>query len=286
MFITNKITMKKTLYTFVLIAFAFSMGVSQSYAVLTGDSSSDTAQDSPSSVNQNSSSNDNQDSGAGVVSSPSTDPNQDSNPSKGPEDNGGTPGGSTGGTRNRTSRSDTGSTGGLIAGATNGLTMTSCPIITEYLKLGGDNNTAQVVNLQVFLRDAEKLNVESTGIFDQKTEDAVKAFQKKYITDILGPWSATRATGFVYITTAKKINELACEQPLVLSADEVAIIEAYKQRGGNSADQNIGSVLDGVNATGTLQVGSTDGEDEENVAGAGGASILARFWAFIKSLFR
>lgn len=160
---------------------------------------------------------------------------------------------------------------------------TSCPLITDYLKLGGVNNPVQVSKLQIFLKNSEKLNVDVSGVFDQKTEDAVKVFQLKYLPSILEPWDATRATGFVYITTTKKINELACASPLTLSAEEQAIIAAYiAGSSGDEASIVIGS--SNTNATGTLEVGNLN--EDDNVAGVGGASILSRFWDFIVNLFK
>ncbi len=186
-----------------------------------------------------------------------------------------------------TNRRNTGTSNGGVttpAGVVAGVTTTSCPLITDYLKLGGTNNPVQVTNLQVFLKNAEKLDVDVNGIFDEKTDAAVKAFQLKYIQTILGPWEATRATGFVYITTIKKINELACASPLTLSADELAIINEYKGRGHADSDMTDGTI-GGSNATGTDQIGDTD-SNEANTAATGEASILSRFWNFVKSLFR
>ncbi len=164
---------------------------------------------------------------------------------------------------------------------------TSCPLITDYLKLGGNNNPAQVTNLQIFLKNSEKLGVDVNGTFDQKTEDAVKSFQLKYLPSILGPWDATRATGFVYITTTKKINELACASPIVLYAEEQAIIAAYKARGVVVEQPSETVAPANSNATGTLEVGTNDnGQAADNTAAVGGASILSRFWDFIVNLFR
>lgn len=155
----------------------------------------------------------------------------------------------------------------------------SCPLITDYLKLDGANDPLQVTKLQIFLNSSEGAGLKVTGIFDTETEGAVMSFQKKYMTDILGPWDATRATGFVYITTMKKINALACAQPITLSADEMAIIEAYKARGESElSSTDIGS------ADGTTDIAGTD--TNENVAAVGGSSIISRFWEFLKSLFR
>ncbi len=201
----------------------------------------------------------------------------------GPGGNGGTPG--NGGSPSGSNRSSgNGSSGSIVYTPTVlGAATTSCPLITDYLKFGGTNNPVQVTNLQIFLRANQKADVTVNGIFDQKTEDAVKAFQKKYLSDILGPWDATRPTGFVYITTTKKINALACASPVVLSAEERAIIEAYKAR---TSDQATGVEVGSNGSTNLGTVGADVLDDNDNVAAAGEASVLSRFWDFIKSLFR
>lgn len=162
----------------------------------------------------------------------------------------------------------------------------SCPLITDYLKIGGTNDQSQVTKLQVFLKNVEKLDVDVNGIFDTKTETAVKAFQTKYLSSVLGPWSATRATGFVYITTLKKINEIACATAFVLNADEQAIIDAYKQR-GESTQPSIEVTPQTETPASTLEIGSNDNTDtSENLAAVGQSSVISRFWNFIVGLFR
>jgi peptidoglycan hydrolase-like protein with peptidoglycan-binding domain len=84
--------------------------------------------------------------------------------------------------------------------------------ITKYIKLGAANNPAEVNKLQIFLRDYEGFSSLSvTGIYDQATYNAVKQFQLKYAADILTPWGITAPSGWVYITTKKKINQLYCQ---------------------------------------------------------------------------
>lgn len=208
-----------------------------------------------------------------------------------PENPGGGGGGG-GGTpeviANRTSSGGSSNGGSsVITLITPGITITSCPLLTSYLKLGAANDGAQVTKLQVFLKNVEKLDVNVNGIFDQKTDDAVRAFQIKYLPQILGPWEATRSTGFVYITTLKKINELACASPLTLSADELAIIEAYKNR-ANGTEQEVGiGQAEGTTptASSTIEVGSGT-STSANIAAVGEASILSRFWDYIKNLFK
>ena len=170
---------------------------------------------------------------------------------------------------------------------------TSCPLLTSYLKLGSNNDGSQVTKLQIFLKDSQNLNVDINGIFDQKTDVAVRAFQTKYMSDIMGPWGATMASGFVYITTEKKINEIACNSPLTLNPAEISIIDAYKNTGVNAQNNTVvgvGSVNTGtstLNASTTTfgpEIGSnTNGSS--NTASVINASVLQRLWGFIKNLF-
>ena len=102
------------------------------------------------------------------------------------------------------------------------------------MQFGANNNGAQVALLQAFLKNSQGFDVNVTGLFDAQTLAAVRAFQTKYLADTMGPWGANQSSGYVYITTTKKINEIACNSPLTLSAADMAIINAYKdaQTGG------------------------------------------------------
>ena len=68
------------------------------------------------------------------------------------------------------------------------------------------------------------------GTYDKATLAAVHAFQSKFAPDILTPWGISRSTGFVYLTTRKKINEIVCQntKTFPLTADEIKKIEASK----------------------------------------------------------
>lgn len=163
------------------------------------------------------------------------------------------------------------------------------------MKIGWKNDPTQVAKLQSFLKENQKLDVSVTGIFDAKTEAAVKAFQANNMQSILGPWKASNPTGVVYITTLKRINQLACNQPLVLNADELSIINNYGKTaiatspipeaafsviGDDEAEKPITAILE----TETIE----DEEEtlaEENVAAVGRPSVAGRFWKFIINLF-
>ncbi|MEA2715170.1 MAG: hypothetical protein QOG91_198 [Candidatus Parcubacteria bacterium] len=221
------------------------------------------------------------------------------------------------------SRADTASVSDIAPASTSVAATTSCPLITSFMKSGRQNDTAQVSKLQAFLRDREELDVDVTGVFDQKTEDAVKDFQSHYLDSVLGPWGASQPSGEVYITTQKKINELACAQPMTLDEHELSVLNAFKQNratvmagsGGqvtvetvpgptvqlvapNPSESPIASESPSVsngptsandnikiadNADKNAQANSGGSPD---AAAAGSPSILSRFWSFIVNLFR
>ncbi|MSU55225.1 MAG: hypothetical protein EXS46_01630 [Candidatus Taylorbacteria bacterium] len=87
----------------------------------------------------------------------------------------------------------------------------ACPYIEDYMRLDLNNNVEQVYRLQNFLKVVQGLDVDSNGVFDAKTKVAVIAFQNKYKEDVLMPWgSNSKATGYVYIMTKQKINQIMC----------------------------------------------------------------------------
>ena len=86
------------------------------------------------------------------------------------------------------------------------------PLINKYMRRGATNDAAQVRLLQAFLKDKERLYTGAiNGVFDRATDTAVRAFQKKYAQDILAPWGHSTPTGYVYLTTSRKINALNCQ---------------------------------------------------------------------------
>lgn len=85
------------------------------------------------------------------------------------------------------------------------------PYLKSYLGLGKNNDPEEVKKLQTFLNkyEGEKLSV--NGVFDNTTFAAVKRFQDKYAKDILkDSWGLSCNTGYVYITTLAKINDIVC----------------------------------------------------------------------------
>ncbi len=106
--------------------------------------------------------------------------------------------------------------GGRVLGLATTTTSTTTPgacsmYLTSYMRMGMNNPTDQVLKLQVFLNVINgTTTVPMTGIFDEATDAAVRAFQVKYLTDILSPWNITAGTGYVYKTTRATINNMVC----------------------------------------------------------------------------
>lgn len=194
-----------------------------------------------------------------------------SNPSNGGSNNSGSTG------------SGSGSTGGTSKSTLPALTsIANCSYINDYLKLDGTNNAAEVTKLQTFLKNTEKLDVDINGKFDQKTLDAVKAFQAKYVKDVMAPWGVTTPTGQVFFTTKKKINEIYCKSTFSLTPAQIAQIEAYRK---GIVDGTVQAVAGSeISATGTTPLTPEVGTNENSQTAAVG-SFASRIWNFIKWLF-
>ncbi|MEI6297121.1 MAG: hypothetical protein WCO84_05810 [bacterium] len=101
--------------------------------------------------------------------------------------------------------------------------------LSKYIKLGANNDAEQVIKLKKFLRDHEGEGALNTdGVYDQKTADAVIRFQEKYSDDVLLPWGHLKGTAYVYQTTIKKINDLMCGEKKEVNIPENEIPEKYR----------------------------------------------------------
>ncbi len=96
---------------------------------------------------------------------------------------------------------------------------TCSALLTDYLKMGWDNNPAEVIKLQEFLNAQVGSTLPLTGLFGPATYEAVKLFQKNYWEQVLKPWvglpgsgieGENTPTGFVYQTTRWHINNIWC----------------------------------------------------------------------------
>lgn len=97
--------------------------------------------------------------------------------------------------------------------------------LTAFIKSAAKNDENQVRRLQYVLRDFEGVSgIELSGVYDAATLAAVHAFQTKYASEILKPWGIGKSTGFVYLTTRKKVNEIYCRDtkqfPLTLAEQQ------------------------------------------------------------------
>ncbi|MBI2673754.1 MAG: DUF11 domain-containing protein [Candidatus Zambryskibacteria bacterium] len=140
---------------------------------------------------------------------------------------GGGGGGSGGGGPSTSSGSSSGGSSRPSTSST--VTEAVCFYLRDYMRRDFDNDPIEVLKLQSFLINFEgHKEVSLTGVFDQATFDAVSAFQMKYFSDILEPWGHTGPTGYVYILTLKKINEIYCQRIFPLNQAQLNEIAAFR----------------------------------------------------------
>jgi hypothetical protein len=149
------------------------------------------------------------------------------------------------------------------------------------MRIDFQNDPEQVTLLQIFLKDMEGYSyVNVNGVFDQATFTAVEAFQTKYASDILTPWGITAPTGYVYILTLKKINEIYCQTVYPLTISQQNEIDAYRALIQNLNAQGITPLLPGTiigtSTPGTILpiVGEETPPKGQNIQNVG-AAILA-----------
>ncbi len=87
--------------------------------------------------------------------------------------------------------------------------------LNDYMRKGNAASSTQVTKLQIFL-NAVEIKLPVTGIFDDATDEAVRAFQLKHKAEVLTPWYTAgivphdNPTGWVYQLTRWKINNIVC----------------------------------------------------------------------------
>lgn len=156
-----------------------------------------------------------------------------------------------------------------------------CSYLDDYLKIGRDNDRMEVLKLQAFLSAIEHLNVPLTGVFDQATFDAVSDFQEKYKEDVLAPWGYYVPTGYVYITTRNKINEIFCGKEIPLSEEQK--IEIEKVRNYLAEFGKTGSSTDSGSQGIDVGMGSTSEGSDDLAQGSEAPENLPAGVGFIKS---
>lgn len=88
------------------------------------------------------------------------------------------------------------------------IALCSDPLIGP-ISYGANNDSEEVQKLEEFLASQGNA-VEADGIYGASEFAAVKAFQEEYRGTILDPWGINNPTGYVFTTTIKKIEEVAC----------------------------------------------------------------------------
>jgi len=207
-------------------------------------------------------------------------------------------GGGSGGSGGQGGGSGSNRNNGSVLGASTG---PSCSYIRDFMRMDWENNPAEVMKLQSFLKDSQKLDVDVNGIFDQKTFNAVEVFQAKYKPDILTPWGHTDSTGFVYILTKKKINELHCNTVIPLTPADLQEIDSFRNYllsvlsgnpvGGSMEETNIsvwGTISEDNSSTDVEEVVSLESpeEDTTNEEATADVSNSGGFWNYVRNLFR
>src|SRR3989338_5972197 len=143
--------------------------------------------------------------------------------------------------------------GGEILGAS------SCFYLRDFLKIDWKNDPIEVLKLQSFLNVFEKENLSLTGVYNQATFEAVERFQIKYNDDILIPWGDKVTTGFVYILTKKKVNEIYCKALFPVTKAEQNEIDNFRSSGINiygAVGQNVGGFGQSISLEDTdLEIG-------------------------------
>jgi len=144
-----------------------------------------------------------------------------------------------------------------------------CNYLLEYIKLGENNNPVEVQKLESFLNIFESEDLAINGIYEQVDFDAVSRFQEKYFEKVLSPWNHDSATGYVYITTKKRINEIYCEREFPLTKKQAEEVARYASLFGirapsteqptYSSDEEMSM---GATTTPESEIESTEGENE------------------------
>ena len=114
---------------------------------------------------------------------------------------------------------------GIVLGATTkkgevaGASTVCVPYLLEYIKLGANNNSLEVMKLESFLNEYLGINLPINGIYEEADYNAVMEFQLRLKNDILAPWAAVNClpsenipTGYVYRTTKWAINNIFCPE--------------------------------------------------------------------------
>ena len=138
--------------------------------------------------------------------------------------------------------------------------------------------------------EGAKLN--PTGVYDAPTIAAVEKFQAKHADSVLTPWAIDAPTGYVYITTRRKINEVYCNNgrtfPFTAEEERKIAIGRSDGHSSGSAMTSGGSVHGGTSAGDNSSGGSVSGESSSSstTSSKGGGGAWDSIKHFLGNLFR
>lgn len=117
----------------------------------------------------------------------------------------------------------------------------SCTVplyLTKAVKYGDINNPYDVKLLEIFLNTYEAQNLPVDGVYSAVDRDVVIKWQEKYPVEILHPWGLKRGTGYVYLTSLKKIKQIheaeCAKQGQIVSTDYCYLYDRKLRRGDKS----------------------------------------------------
>jgi len=90
--------------------------------------------------------------------------------------------------------------------------------IKSYIRLGAQNDPEDVRKLELFLNEKQGESLPVDGAYSAEDAEAVKRFQQKYASVVLGVWGLSEPTGYVYRTTLMKINSFYCSASVACPA--------------------------------------------------------------------
>jgi uncharacterized repeat protein (TIGR01451 family) len=131
--------------------------------------------------------------------------------------------------------------------------------LTAFIRTGYANDPEQVRRLQYVLRDFEGAKISVNGIYDASTLAAVNTFQSTYAADILTPWGITKPTGFTYLTTRKKVNEIYCRNTKQFPLTQPQLQEIAHIRGLTQPSTSASSATGTSKVSASSKKGTTQG---------------------------
>lgn len=133
--------------------------------------------------------------------------------------------------------------------------------LTKAVRYGGENNPLDVKLLENFLNTYESQNLPVDGFYSAADRDVVIRWQEKYPSEILKPWGLSHGTGYVYLTSLRKIKQIHEAECARLGqsilGDHCYLYDRKLKRGDNNvfvksaqkalrASGNLSGIADGV----------------------------------------